>query len=260
MAGYYQICPNISISSLTDHAGILWGQKSDDFGDFCGAIYFNTSDQLVLSGHSSTVYSTSSDNLFSVDSPSGSSLVLKADDGTVDWNRPEMTLYGDLSVTGCIHGTTSTISISTDNGICGGGPLSASRNFALSGQASNLHNATFSNGDLLAKDGNGTFVGVTSSDFVVAVSGGNCISVTSTDSNNITVNHSDTSSLLFSSLTISIVILIMILFNQLRLIVLVTSQVYLQERPLLVHLLQLIHILPNPRSFAIYLPVMYYKI
>ena len=195
MAGYYQICPNISISSLTDHAGILWGQKSDDFGDFCGAIYFNTSDQLVLSGHSSIVYSTSSDNLFSVESPSGSSLVLKADDGTVDWNRPEMTLYGDLSVTGCIHGTTSTISISTDNGISGGGPLSASRNFALSGQASNLHNATFSNGDLLAKDGNGTFVGVTSSDFVVAVSGGNCISVTSTDSNNITVNHSDTSSL-----------------------------------------------------------------
>jgi hypothetical protein len=165
MAGYYHICPNINLSGLSGDAGILWGQKSDDFGDFCGAIYFNTSDQLVLSGHSSTVYSTSSDNLFSVESQAGPALVLKADDGVVDDTRPEMTLYGDLSVTGCIYGTTSSVTVSTDNGICGGGSLSASRNFALSGQASNLHNATFSNGDLLAKDSSGTFVGVASSTF-----------------------------------------------------------------------------------------------
>jgi len=104
MAGYYHICPNISFSSLSSHAGILWGQKADDFGNFCGAIYFNTSDQLVLSGYNTTVYSTSSDNLFSVESPSGTALVLKADDGTTDSSRPEMTLYGDLSVTGIIYG------------------------------------------------------------------------------------------------------------------------------------------------------------
>ena len=223
MAGYYQICPNISFSSLSGHAGLLWGQKSDDFGDFCGAIYFNTSDQLVLSGHSSTVYSTSSDNLFSVESPSGTALVLKADDGVVDDTRPEMTLYGDLSVTGCIYGTTSSVTISTDNGICGGGSLSASRNFALSGQASNLHNATFSNGHLLAKNSSGTFVGVassalnsttycisaggsgsnaclvlnpsTGSDDCVTLASGNCMSVVCTNADTITVNHCDTSSL-----------------------------------------------------------------
>ena len=223
MAGYYQICPNISLSGLSGDAGILWGQKSDDFGDFCGAIYFNTSDQLVLSGHSSTVYSTSSDNLFSVESQAGPALVLKADDGVVDDTRPEMTLYGDLSVTGCIYGTTSSVTVSTDNGICGGGSLSASRNFALSGQASNLHNATFSNGHLLAKDSSGTFVGVassalnsttycisaggsgsnaclvlnpsTGSDDCVTLAGGNCMSVVCTNADTITINHCDTSSL-----------------------------------------------------------------
>ena len=223
MAGYYQICPNINLSGLSGDAGILWGQKSDDFGDFCGAIYFNTSDQLVLSGHSSTVYSTSSDNLFSVESQAGPALVLKADDGVVDDTRPEMTLYGDLSVTGCIYGTTSSVTVSTDNGICGGGSLSASRNFALSGQASNLHNATFSSGHLLAKDSSGTFVGVassalnsttycisaggsgsnaclvlnpsTGSDDCVTLAGGNCMSVVCTNADTITVNHCDTSNL-----------------------------------------------------------------
>jgi len=105
MAGYYHICPNISLSGLSGHAGILWGQKSDDFGLFCSAMYFNSSNQIELSGNSTTVYSTSSDHLFSVQSPSGVALLIKADDSTDDIARPEMTLYGDLSVTGCIYGT-----------------------------------------------------------------------------------------------------------------------------------------------------------
>ena len=105
MAGYYHICPNISLSGLSGHAGILWGQKSDDFGLFCSAMYFNSSNQVELSGNSTTVYSTSSDHLFSVQSPSGVALLIKADDSTDDIARPEMTLYGDLSVTGCIYGT-----------------------------------------------------------------------------------------------------------------------------------------------------------
>ena len=105
MAGYYHICPSISLSGLSGHAGILWGQKSDDFGLFCSAMYFNSSNQVELSGNSSTVYSTSGDHLFSVQSPSGVALLIKADDSTDDITRPEMTLYGDLSVTGCIYGT-----------------------------------------------------------------------------------------------------------------------------------------------------------
>ena len=105
MAGYYHICPNISLSSLSGDAGILWGQKSEDFGSFCSAIYLNSTNQLELSGCGTTINSTSGDNLFTIQSPSGVALTLKANDNTEDITRPEMTLYGDLSVTGCIYGT-----------------------------------------------------------------------------------------------------------------------------------------------------------
>ena len=50
MAGYYHICPDICTSNLPGHAGILWGQKTDSFGNFGGAIFYNSSDQLTLSG------------------------------------------------------------------------------------------------------------------------------------------------------------------------------------------------------------------
>jgi len=218
MAGYYHICPSISLSGLSGHAGILWGQKSDDFGYFCSAFYLNSSDQVELSGNSSTIYSTSADNLFTIQSPSGVAVIIKADDCISDPSSREMTLFGDLSVTGCIYGlggtyvTGGTFNNSTDcitltrndnctvdinitgynynslinkpnhddltgfvanehidhtsvsfngiRGIEGGGDISSSRTFCLSGQALCLHDATFSNSSLLAKNSNGTFTSV----------------------------------------------------------------------------------------------------
>jgi len=215
MAGYYHICPNINLSSLSGDAGILWGQKSEDFGSFCSAIYLNSTNQLELSGCSTTINSTSGDNLFTIQSPSGVALTLKANDNTEDITRPEMTLYGDLSVTGCIYGTSedtfvtggsfnnstnditlcrnddctvdinvninhdnltgfvanehidhSSVAFTAANGIGGGGDISSSRCFELSGNALNLHNLSHTNSSLIAKDSTGTLVSLASSSFV----------------------------------------------------------------------------------------------
>jgi hypothetical protein len=122
MAGYYHICPEISLSSLSGHAGILWGQKCDDFGSFCSAMYLNSSDQLELSGHSTTIYSTCSSDLFTVCSTSGTALQLKQDDCMSCMNHVEMTLFGDLSVTGVIWGSTGgtiNVPVNYSTGLCG---------------------------------------------------------------------------------------------------------------------------------------------